>query len=161
MGREEGPAAEALDFPCGLAGSVIMGVPRQCRVHAGVGQRDGDGSADSESSAVSTARRGSKVMQGSIVVNRTGKQTTSGSAFTPSSFYSYTLDSAASVPSLLKTYAGPQSTIGNWPPPPGGEQPPGGARPGTNGDSAEPPLTRLPITATLHPLWLGPFSEPT
>jgi pectate lyase len=50
---------------------------------------------------------------GSIVVNSTGKQTTSGSAFDPSSFYSYTLDSAASVPALLKTYAGPQSNIGN------------------------------------------------
>jgi pectate lyase len=50
---------------------------------------------------------------GSIVVNSTGQQETGGSAFTPSSFYSYTLDPAADVPALLRTYAGPQSTIGN------------------------------------------------
>ncbi|MFD1545827.1 RICIN domain-containing protein [Nonomuraea guangzhouensis] len=49
---------------------------------------------------------------GSILVNCTGKQTTSGSAFTPSSFYSYVLDPAADVPSLLRTYAGPQANIG-------------------------------------------------
>ncbi|RSM58228.1 hypothetical protein DMB66_30495 [Actinoplanes sp. ATCC 53533] len=49
---------------------------------------------------------------GSIVVNSTGKQTTLGSAFTPSSYYSYTLDKAADVPALLKQYAGPQATIG-------------------------------------------------
>ncbi|MEV4346875.1 RICIN domain-containing protein [Actinoplanes sp. NPDC049596] len=50
---------------------------------------------------------------GSIVVNSTGKQQTNGSAFTPSSYYSYTLDPAADVPTLLKTYAGPQATIGD------------------------------------------------
>ena len=49
---------------------------------------------------------------GSIVVNSTGKQETNGSAFTPSSYYAYTLDPAADLPSLLKTYAGPQSNIG-------------------------------------------------
>ncbi|MDP4502386.1 RICIN domain-containing protein [Nonomuraea turcica] len=49
---------------------------------------------------------------GSIVVNSSGQQETGGSAFTPSSFYSYTLDPAANVPSLLRTYAGPQATIG-------------------------------------------------
>lgn len=49
---------------------------------------------------------------GSIVVNSTGRQETGGSAFTPSSFYSYTLDPAANVPSLLGTYAGPQANIG-------------------------------------------------
>ena len=49
---------------------------------------------------------------GSIVVSCTGRQETSGSAFTPSSFYSYTLDAAADVPSLVKTYAGPQANIG-------------------------------------------------
>ncbi|MEV1174248.1 hypothetical protein [Nonomuraea sp. NPDC049784] len=49
---------------------------------------------------------------GSILVNCTGKQTTSGSAFSPSSFYSYSLDPAANVPSLLRTYAGPQANIG-------------------------------------------------
>ncbi|MEU4164645.1 RICIN domain-containing protein [Actinoplanes sp. NPDC026670] len=49
---------------------------------------------------------------GSILVNCTGKQTTSGSAFTPGSFYSYTLDAAADVPALLRTFAGPQANIG-------------------------------------------------
>ncbi|MCO8272814.1 RICIN domain-containing protein [Actinoplanes sp. TRM 88003] len=49
---------------------------------------------------------------GSIVVNSSGKQQTNGSAFTPSSFYSYAVDPAANVPSLLKTYAGPQTNIG-------------------------------------------------
>ncbi|WP_436532727.1 RICIN domain-containing protein [Actinoplanes sp. HUAS TT8] len=49
---------------------------------------------------------------GSILVNCTGNQVTSGSAFTPSSFYSYTLDAAADVPALLRQYAGPQSSIG-------------------------------------------------
>ncbi|WP_433379754.1 RICIN domain-containing protein [Actinoplanes sp. CA-142083] len=48
---------------------------------------------------------------GSVVVSCTGRQETSGSAFTPSSFYSYTLDSAANVPSLVKTYSGPQANI--------------------------------------------------
>ena len=49
---------------------------------------------------------------GSILVSCTGKQQTSGSAFTPSSFYAYTLDPAADVPSLVKTYSGPQANIG-------------------------------------------------
>jgi pectate lyase len=48
---------------------------------------------------------------GSIVVNSTGKQQTSGSAFTPSSFYAYTLDPAANVPSLVKASSGPQAGI--------------------------------------------------
>jgi pectate lyase len=50
---------------------------------------------------------------GSIVVNSTSQQETGGSAFTPSSFYSYTLDPAADVPNLVRTYAGPQANIGN------------------------------------------------
>jgi pectin methylesterase-like acyl-CoA thioesterase/pectate lyase len=49
---------------------------------------------------------------GSIAVNCTGRQQTNGSAFTPGSFYAYTLDPAANVPSLLRTYAGPQADIG-------------------------------------------------
>ncbi|WP_406315254.1 RICIN domain-containing protein [Streptosporangium sp. NBC_01639] len=49
---------------------------------------------------------------GSIVVNCTGNQSTNGSAFNPSSFYSYTLDPAADVPSLLRRYSGPQANIG-------------------------------------------------
>ena len=49
---------------------------------------------------------------GSIVVNSTGNQTTLGSAFTPSSYYSYSLDPAADIPALLRQYAGPQANIG-------------------------------------------------
>ncbi|MEU5097038.1 pectin esterase [Streptomyces sp. NPDC020996] len=49
---------------------------------------------------------------GSIVVNSSGKQQTSGSAFNPRDFYSYTLDAAADVPNLVKTYSGPQANIG-------------------------------------------------
>ncbi|MFD0522605.1 pectate lyase family protein [Paractinoplanes durhamensis] len=48
---------------------------------------------------------------GSIMVNCTGNQVTLGSAFTPSTFYSYTLDAASAVPSLVKTYSGPQANI--------------------------------------------------
>ncbi|MFG1778913.1 hypothetical protein ACGFIG_21115 [Micromonospora sp. NPDC049048] len=35
-----------------------------------------------------------------------------GSAFNPSSFYSYTLHNAADIPALLRTHAGPQASIG-------------------------------------------------
>jgi pectate lyase len=49
---------------------------------------------------------------GSVLVNCTGDRVTSGSAFTPGSFYSYTLDAAADVPALLRQYAGPQANIG-------------------------------------------------
>jgi pectate lyase len=49
---------------------------------------------------------------GSIVVNSSGKQVTGGSAFTPSSYYSYTLDPAANVPALVKEFAGPQANLG-------------------------------------------------
>jgi pectate lyase len=49
---------------------------------------------------------------GSIVVNSSGRKETSGSAFDPHGFYSYTLDPSADVPNLVKTYAGPQSNIG-------------------------------------------------
>ncbi len=56
--------------------------------------------------------KGQLVQRGSILVNCTGKTVTGGSAFNPSSFYSYTLDPAANVPALVKQYAGPQSNIG-------------------------------------------------
>ncbi|ADU10251.1 MULTISPECIES: cellulose binding domain-containing protein [Micromonospora] len=49
---------------------------------------------------------------GSVCVGCTGQRETGGSAFTPSSFYSYRLDPAAQVPALLRTYAGPQAAIG-------------------------------------------------
>jgi pectate lyase len=47
-----------------------------------------------------------------VVVSSSGKQQTLGSAFTPSSFYAYTLDPAADLPALLRQYAGPQADIG-------------------------------------------------
>ncbi|MBT0769095.1 RICIN domain-containing protein [Kineosporia sp. J2-2] len=50
---------------------------------------------------------------GSVVVNSSGKTQTTGTTFKPSDFYSYTLDKAADVPSLVKTYAGPQANIGS------------------------------------------------
>jgi pectate lyase len=51
------------------------------------------------------------VQRGSILVNSPGKRTTNGTAFTPSSFYPYTLDKASDVPTLLRKYAGPQANI--------------------------------------------------
>jgi pectate lyase len=48
---------------------------------------------------------------GSVVVSCTGQQETGGTAFTPSSFYSYTLDKAADVPSVVKAGAGPQADL--------------------------------------------------
>lgn len=49
---------------------------------------------------------------GSICVSCTGKAQTYGTTFTPSAYYSYTLDAAADVPSLLAAYSGPQAGIG-------------------------------------------------
>nr|WP_062339155.1 RICIN domain-containing protein [Herbidospora sakaeratensis] len=49
---------------------------------------------------------------GSVCSGCSGQQETGGSAFTPSSFYSYTLDPASQVPGLVSTYAGPQANIG-------------------------------------------------
>jgi pectin methylesterase-like acyl-CoA thioesterase/pectate lyase len=49
---------------------------------------------------------------GSIVANSTGRTQTSGTTFTPSSYYAYALDPAKDVPALVKTYAGPQPNIG-------------------------------------------------
>jgi pectate lyase len=59
---------------------------------------------------------GELVNRGNIRVNSpwdSGKVTSKGSAFNPSSFYSYTLHAAADVPALLRQYAGPQASIGN------------------------------------------------
>jgi pectate lyase len=59
---------------------------------------------------------GELVQRGNIVVNSSwdaGLVKEKGTAFNPSSFYSYTLDPAADVPALLRQYSGPQSNIGN------------------------------------------------
>jgi pectate lyase len=58
---------------------------------------------------------GELVQRGNITVNsswRSGRIRERGSAFDPGSFYSYTLDPAADVPSLVQTYSGPQAGIG-------------------------------------------------
>ncbi|MFI2105045.1 RICIN domain-containing protein [Isoptericola sp. NPDC019693] len=49
---------------------------------------------------------------GSIVVDSTGQQESGGTAFDPASFYPYTLDPAADVPSIVRAGAGPQASIG-------------------------------------------------
>jgi pectate lyase len=59
---------------------------------------------------------GELVNRGNVRVNSpwdSGKVTSKGSAFNPSSFYSYTLHNAADVPAMLRQYAGPQASIGN------------------------------------------------
>lgn len=59
---------------------------------------------------------GELVQRGNILVNSTWGGTRvkeRGSAFNPSSFYSYTLHPAADVPALLRTHAGPQASIGS------------------------------------------------
>ncbi len=50
---------------------------------------------------------------GSVCVSCTGKKQTTGTTFKPSDYYAYTLDPAADVPALVKTYTGPQANIGN------------------------------------------------
>ncbi|WP_255951215.1 RICIN domain-containing protein [Streptomyces odontomachi] len=52
-------------------------------------------------------------LKGAVVVNCSGNQQTGGTTFTPSDYYSYTLDPTADLPTLLKQYSGPQSNIGN------------------------------------------------
>ncbi len=49
---------------------------------------------------------------GSICSGCSGQQETGGTAFTPGSFYSYSLDAASQVPALVQAGAGPQSNIG-------------------------------------------------
>ncbi|MCQ4213224.1 pectinesterase family protein [Streptomyces longispororuber] len=54
----------------------------------------------------------SLVQRGSIFSGTTGKNQSGGTAFEPKDFYAYTLDKAADVPALLKSGAGPRSSIG-------------------------------------------------
>ena len=58
---------------------------------------------------------GELVQRGNITVNSptdSGKVTSKGSAFNPSTFYPYTLHPTADLPTLLRTTTGPQATIG-------------------------------------------------
>jgi pectate lyase len=59
---------------------------------------------------------GELVNRGNVLVNSpwdSGKVTSKGSAFNPSSFYPYTLHPASGIPAMLRTHAGPQASIGN------------------------------------------------
>ena len=55
--------------------------------------------------------KGQLKQSGSICDSCTGKQVTGGAAFTPGSFYPYTLDPAADVPAIVRAYSGPQASI--------------------------------------------------
>ncbi|WP_128432307.1 pectinesterase family protein [Streptomyces cyaneus] len=52
------------------------------------------------------------VQRGSVFSGTSGRNESGGTAFDPKTYYSYTLDAAANVPSLLKSGAGPRSSIG-------------------------------------------------
>ncbi|MGC0376444.1 pectinesterase family protein [Streptomyces sp. SAI-229] len=52
------------------------------------------------------------VQRGNVFSGTSGRNESGGTAFDPKAYYSYTLDSAANVPSLLKSGTGPRSTIG-------------------------------------------------
>jgi pectate lyase len=55
---------------------------------------------------------GEMVTRGNKAVNCSGRQEgNKGTAFDPSSYYSYTLDPVDDVPNLLRTYAGPSANI--------------------------------------------------
>jgi pectinesterase len=52
------------------------------------------------------------VQRGNVFSGTSGRNESGGTAFDPKTYYSYTLDAAAKVPSLLKSGAGPRSSIG-------------------------------------------------
>ncbi|MFF4060890.1 pectinesterase family protein [Streptomyces sp. NPDC001668] len=52
------------------------------------------------------------VQRGNTFVGTSGRNESGGTAFDPKSYYSYTLDPTANVPALLKSGAGPRSSIG-------------------------------------------------
>ncbi|KMS69253.1 pectate lyase [Streptomyces viridochromogenes] len=52
------------------------------------------------------------VQRGNVFSGTSGRNESGGTAFDPKTYYPYTLDSAANVPSLLKSGAGPRSSIG-------------------------------------------------
>ncbi|MFD3722328.1 pectinesterase family protein [Streptomyces sp. NPDC058674] len=52
------------------------------------------------------------VQRGNAFVNTTGRNESGGTAFDPTTYYRYTLDAAADVPSKVKSGAGPRSAIG-------------------------------------------------
>lgn len=52
------------------------------------------------------------VQKGNTFVGTSGRNESGGTAFDPKSYYAYTLDKTADVPALLKSGAGPRSSIG-------------------------------------------------
>ncbi|WP_411104952.1 pectinesterase family protein [Streptomyces sp. cmx-4-9] len=52
------------------------------------------------------------VQRGNVFVDTTGRNESGGTAFDPTTYYRYTLDAAADVPSKVKSGAGPRSAIG-------------------------------------------------
>lgn len=52
------------------------------------------------------------VQKGNTFVGTSGRNESGGTAFDPKTYYAYTLDKTADVPSLLKSGAGPRSSIG-------------------------------------------------
>lgn len=52
------------------------------------------------------------VQRGNVFSGTSGRNESGGTAFDPKAYYSYTPDSAANVPSLLKSGTGPRSAIG-------------------------------------------------
>lgn len=52
------------------------------------------------------------VQKGNTFVGTSGRNESGGTAFDPKTYYAYTLDATADVPSLLKSGAGPRSSIG-------------------------------------------------
>ncbi|TQE18092.1 pectate lyase [Streptomyces ipomoeae] len=52
------------------------------------------------------------VQRGNVFSGTSGRNESGGTAFDPKAYYSYTLDKAADVPALLKSGAGPRSSIG-------------------------------------------------
>ncbi|MFE5816863.1 pectinesterase family protein [Streptomyces sp. NPDC056479] len=52
------------------------------------------------------------VQRGNVFSGTSGRNESGGTAFDPKAYYSYSLDAAAGVPALLKSGAGPRSSIG-------------------------------------------------
>jgi pectinesterase len=52
------------------------------------------------------------VQKGNTFVGTTGRNESGGTAFDPKTYYAYTLDKTADVPALLKSGAGPRSSLG-------------------------------------------------
>lgn len=52
------------------------------------------------------------VQKGNTFVGTSGRNESGGTAFDPTTYYTYTLDKTADVPALLKSGAGPRSSIG-------------------------------------------------